>query len=1063
MTSSAGLQTGSNSFTVRSDDDIIIAPNSSVALLNGFISSGIVADYKIDNTQTVGLPPAQVNGDKLGDLFLVANTTTTPDRARPVILSSGEYGVTPMLNEMTDAFNRSLIYRSLPTTLDPTSQSFTTPPELDFGLEVGCSLNANNQITIKYNSAAQKTTADLDYTNKNNGVNVAVNGDISYTTPGGSSIVSLDTTLASDANHEIFTTDVTTGKFAVLDNVNLSSADGQNVFSQVQINNITAAGSNADTALVIDPTVADDTNNFVYSTQSDFLVLPTNLPFSAGQLITMDDGAGVAGTPSANTIYAKVDVLPTLFTFNPKVQITESHAINGFVLKTPITITTADEITPDIEYKLTLDVPFADVDLFHIVEDAIFYITDSLDDIIAVAKITAVTGVLGQPDITKIDVDTQPFDTQNISTADMIQLNTIEQYVSLPAQSQDFVPEAGDIVGIFEDDILLYTFEIDGIVQATAADDILITATPGSLVTLSADETTLIIGMDGMETILNTLFGLNPSDLARVQLICMSKILSIDPVDKTADFKDADVVVFGDSANPSSIPLSADSTLFSLNGDNYTLFQLAIDPTPLDEYKIKQELIAQCRNSPNMYKTSNGKRVRIHLSNFNPNNNDLNLMTRIWAGTDIQTTSRISLIYPAQGPGFSLANFSLMLKGSLKPANVSYVVEDTRLNHACGRVSFLVSNAAICEFGCMPETANFTGQSVSSNDVKVAITFPTGVNRLCYEFYRGQRKVDIKVPLQAQNGDRVTIEWGVSSPATGREYISTINGGTNPGVLTVNDTQAVAAGNLDASDSRKILISILRNNKSAEFIYLGCPIQIPDTTDVNELALCQTVPWTPRASPYIEPEYWTNDADLHVYVCPDQATVRILELSPTPQITFDGTSYTEFDGTHSLLHSTLHAISDPAQIDQPHKLKSFANVFNFEFTNIDLQRKFGYKTATNILNGAAGSWSAEKSYLSAYLPENLTILLDTLSNVQSYDLEQNGGRRRSIIGTVVNSQQSIGEIYIEPNNLYHIKLGNKEPINLRRFVVSLEDFYGTPLRLQSARAVINLLFNEGTA
>jgi hypothetical protein len=198
-------------------------------------------------------------------------------------------------------------------------------------------------------------------------------------------------------------------------------------------------------------------------------------------------------------------------------------------------------------------------------------------------------------------------------------------------------------------------------------------------------------------------------------------------------------------------------------------------------------------------------------------------------------------------------------------------------------------------------------------------------------------------------------------------------------------------------------------------------------------------------------------------VCPDQATVRILELSPTPQITFDGQSYAEFDGTHSLLHTTLHAISDPAQIDQPHKLKSFANVFNFEFTNIDLQRKFGYKTATNILNGAAGSWSAEKSYLAAYLPENLTILLDTLSNVQSYDLEQNGGRRRSIIGTVVNSQDRLGEIVIEPNNLYHIKLGNKEPINLRRFVVSLEDFYGTPLRLQSARAVFNLLFNEGTA
>ena len=79
MTSSAGLSQNSNSFTVRSDDDIIIAPNSSVALLNGFISSGIVADYNIKD---------QNQSNVLGDLFLVANPTTTPDRARQVILKS---------------------------------------------------------------------------------------------------------------------------------------------------------------------------------------------------------------------------------------------------------------------------------------------------------------------------------------------------------------------------------------------------------------------------------------------------------------------------------------------------------------------------------------------------------------------------------------------------------------------------------------------------------------------------------------------------------------------------------------------------------------------------------------------------------------------------------------------------------------------------------------------------------------------------------------------------------------------------------------------------------------
>jgi hypothetical protein len=1053
MTSSAGLSQNSNSFTVRSDDDIIIAPNSSVALLNGFISSGIVADYNIKD---------QNQSNVLGDLFLVANPTTTPDRARQVILNPGEYGVSPMLNEMSDAFNRSLIYRSLPQTSGVAPDSFNTPPELDFGLEVGCSLNGNNQITIKYNSAAQKITADLDYTNKDNGVNVAANGDISYTTPGGTAAISLDAGSADDQFREIYTTTDPTTYFAIGDVVNLSSADGRNIFPNAQITDIQLDSVSTSFGIALDPTVADTTNDFVYSLKDDYLVLPPGVPpFAPGQDITMDDGAGVAGTASANTIYGRVDIQPVLFSLNPNVAITESHAINGFVLNNPINITNPIEVAPDTQYTITIDVPFNDVDLFHILDDAIFYITNNTDVIVAVAQITAVRGVMGGA-TTTIDIDTRPFDTVNINIADFTQLNTIEKYTSLPAQSQDVVASAGDIVGVYEGQNLLYMFEVDGIVQASGNDDLLVTAAEGSLITLTADETTVLTGLAAMESILTVLFGANPTNLNNIQLICMSKILTRDPVDKTANFKDGDDVVFGENAGPLTTTLSADSSLFSLNGANYTLFQLAIDPTQPDEYKFKRDLMLQVFNTPIMYKDTNGKRIQIHLISLDPDNTKFDLMTRIWAGEDITNTYIITLFYPNQAAGFTLRNYSLMVKGLLRPTQSAYVVEDTRLNHACGRVAFLVVNAGFCEFGMIPESANFAGQSISSNDIKVAIE-PGNVFNTVYKLYRGQIPVDLKTELKAETGDRVIIEWGVSSPLNGREYISTINTGTNPGVLTLNDSAPILIGDVDQDDSRKILVSVLRNTTSTNFFYLGCPLSNPSTANVNDVALCQTTPWTPRASPYILPQYWNNDADLHVYVNPNQGTVRILELSPTPMITFDGTSYTEFDGTHSLLHTTLHAISDPAQIDQPHKLKSFANVFNFQFDNIDLQRRFGYKIATNILNGAAGSWSAEKSYLAAYLPENLTILLDTLSNVQSYDLEQNGGRRRSIIGTVVNSQQSIGEIYIEPNNLYHIKLGNKEPINLRRFVVSLEDFYGTPLLLQSARAVINLLFTEGTS
>jgi hypothetical protein len=1056
MTSSAGLQTGSNSFTVRSDDDIIIKPNSSVALLNGFISSGIVADYKIENTQTLGL----VTGDKLGELYLVADPTTTPDRARDIVLTAGEYGITPMLNEMTDAFNRSLIYRSTTTTINP--NVFETPVEPDFGLEVGCSLDTAKQITIKYNSAAQKTTPDLDYTNKTPGVNIAANGDITYTTPSGYASAALNSGASSDAFKSVVTTENIGTQFAVNDSVSLVSANGQEVFTGAVINNIQAVGTNADSALDLDKTLADIVNDIVYS-DDQFLVLPP-LPFGQGDNVTLDDGNGVPFTPSALTIKAKVAFPPSLYTATPNLAVTEVHDIQGINIL-ELDIANAVEVTPDTKYKLTLELPFLDAGANHVIDDAIYYIKNATNNYVAVAKITNVSGILGQADKTVVEVDTLPFATPNIQLGDLKVFGSIEAYYSNEDQPTDNPHEPDDILGLFApDDTLLCTFELDTFQAGTGTDDVDIIAKPASYVCLSADQATLLTDMQAMEQIL-ILLGNDPAYLQQINMRCMNKFFSNNPVDVTADFQITDVCVFGDSATPISIELAGNPQTFVIGGNTYTKFILDIGAVPIDEYKLKRDLMVQLLQTPQMYKTSNLKRVKIELINLNPTGTSaLTDMTRIWNGEDIQTTSDIDLRYATQGAAFTLANFALMVKGSVRPANSAYCVEDTRLNHACGRVCFFISDPQPCEFGLMPETINFNGQTPSNNDFKIAIENVPGLG-FCYQMYRGQNKIPIKTPLRVAANDNVIIEWGVSTSVNGREYNNNVDSNTNPNVIDLNrDTFVIPASDIDPRDARKILVSIKRDAASnPPAFYLGCPISQPDTTDLNEVALCTTIPWTPREDPYIPPQYYNNDADLHVYVCPFLATLRILELSPTPMITFDGTAYKEFDGTHSLLHTTLHAINDPAQADEAHRLKTFANVFNFVFTNIDLQRRFGYKIATNILNGAAGSWSAEKSYLSAYLPENLTILLDTLSNVQSYDLEQNSGRRRSIIGTVVNSQDRLGEIVIEPNNLYHINLGNKEPINLRRFVVSLEDFYGNQIRLQSARAVINLLFNEPTA
>lgn len=1057
MTSSAGLAPNNNSYTVRSDDDIIIAPNSTVSLLNGFISSGIVADYRIEGTNDI----QNVIGEKLGVLNLVEDPTNpqTPDRNRDVILTQGEYGITPMLNEMTDAFNRSLIYRSTTETTAP--NTFVTPGDLDFGLEVGCSLDDAKQITIKYNSTAQKTTADLDYTNKTPGVNIAANGDITFQTPTGYSSVALNAGAAQDAFKTVITTEnLAATTFAINDNVSLVSPGGQQVFSGAIIDDIQASGTNVDTAVDLDKTLADVANEIVYS-DAQYVSLPAPI-FAQGDEITMDDGTGIPFTPAAKTIYGRVKYSPSLYTFTPNLKVTEVHDIQGINIL-EFDIENAVEVTPDTKYKLTLSVPFLSAAVNHIVDDAIFYIKNATGDYVAVATITSVSGILGQVDKTNVEIDTIPFGTPNIQLADLQKFGSLEAYYSNDNQPTENPHQIDDILGLFApDDTLLCNFELALIAPGQGTDDLDIIAKPGSFTCLSADGSTLLTGMQAMEQIL-LLLGNDTTYLEQINMRCMNKFLSNEAVDVTTDFQTADVCVFGDSATPISIALAGNATTFVMGGNTYTLFELEIGGVAIDEYKLKRDLMVELLQTPQMYKTSNLKRVKIELMSLNPQGGAvLTDMTRIWNGTDIQTTSEIALRYATQGAGFTLTTFTTMVKGSVRPANAAYCVEDTRLNHACGRVVFFISDPQPCEFGLMPETGNFAGQTIGNNDFKIAIEADPATGFYSYQPYRGQTKLNIKTPLRVAPNDNVIIEWGVTTPINGREYNNNVDHNTNPGVIDVNrDTFIIPAGDINQNDSRKILVSVKRDLPSnPPAFYLGCPLSNPDVTQVDQVALCTTIPWTPRGDPYIEPQFYNNDADLHVYVCPNQATLRIIELSPTPMITFDGTAYREFDGEHNLLHTTLHAISDPAQADQPHRLKTFANVFNFQFTNLDLQRRFGYKIATNILNGASGKWSAEKSYLSAYLPENLTILLDTLSNVQSYDLEQNGGRRRSIIGTVVNSQDRLGEIVIEPSNLYKIKLGNKEPINLRRFMVSLEDFYGNQIKLQSARAVFNLLFEE---
>lgn len=1059
LTSDEGINTNSNSFKVQSDDDIIIAPNSTVSLLNGHISSGILSNYNVGGDDLV----AGENGTILGSLYL---TDPPTDRKRDILIAEGDYGISPMTYEMTRAFNKSLVYASESRMVSNTSNTLQTPQEADFGLETKVSLDTNKKVVIKYASTSQKYTADLAFSTKNSGVNIDAQGNISYTSPSGYAQIPLEPTLAVSANKEVFTNTDPTASFSQFDSITLTNPTGQDIKTAV-INAIDLAGSSTDNAIVLNAALADVANEIVY-TDANYTSIGA-FPYHLGDLITTDDGTGVVGTPAANVNHSKIANVE-LVAKHENYLINEVPCLKSFGNNPQYDFLQPPILNADGTYTLVIDSQFANAVGDHLVVGAVYYITNNANTIEAICEATAITENHGtNPTTVSMTVNAKPYNGKAIDIANMNFLNSLEVF-DIEGGGIILTPlDDGQSVGLFDKDAnLLMTFQIKSIAENGGV--FRVEAEEGSMVRMSADGSTLLTGMDAMEQIISII--LDPTfDNTEALLTAVDRVHSDAPLDlATITIADTNPVAIADDGGLfvfDAIISDAPYTFSDDAGDDYVIFPVKPSSVvALEIYKFRKELFESTikGNGIRIYKSNATKHIKLTLMNSDAAAN-LATATRLWAGTDVVDTYRITLGYTTGRAGqLDLTKYTLMIKGTLvRPASQAYCVEDNRLSHSCGRMAFLVQTAQPCEFGAMPETVDFNGQNVGNNDIRVRIE-PNAGGYNGYTLYRGGVAVALKRAIEAKDGDRVIIAWGVSPSTNDFEYDEggAINSASNPpsvNLALANNTPSL--GQIVEEDRGKILVSVIRTGRANNYMYLGCPIQDPNN-GADQSRVAQTIPWTPRSNPYTAPQYWNNSADLHAYVCPNQGVVRILELSPSSTITFSNGVWREISGEQILQDTATHS-TNPDNVDDPHRLKSFANVFNFQFTDLDLQKSLGFKASTNIMNGSSGSWSGDLPYISALLPENLCILLDTLPSVETYDLGKTHGRRRSIIGVVVNSQDRAGEIVIEPSNLYRIKLNNDKPINLRRFVVSLEDFYGKQVILQSARAVINLLFEESTA
>jgi hypothetical protein len=346
LTSKEGIVNNGNSFKCQSDEDIYIDPISTVSLLNAHISSGILSSYNVDGTDVVG----QDTGLHVASLYL---TSDKSDRERKIVCTNGDYDITQINLELTDAANKSLLYNSTPTPLSSTTDVFKTPNSNDFGLQMLVNLDANSKVSINFNSS-QQIASSLSFSNKNDGVNIdPATGNITYANPVGQVAVDLQAPLANDITNTITTVqNATTAGFAIGDSCNLVDANSGNT-KTVSITNIVQSGSSLAKARAITTRTADTI------TIDDPITGDLPVEYVIGADVTLDDGTSTTNANLSNVAHGKIAVATAIYN-NNNTAIYEINDFRGFYPLEVDTMARTQNGLDSVIINLNVDITDAD-------------------------------------------------------------------------------------------------------------------------------------------------------------------------------------------------------------------------------------------------------------------------------------------------------------------------------------------------------------------------------------------------------------------------------------------------------------------------------------------------------------------------------------------------------------------------------------------------------------------------------------------------------------------------------------------------------------------------------
>lgn len=1066
LSTTVDQQRQTNSFSAISDQELIIEPNSQVALINCHISSGILKDYQIQGTDSV-------SGEN-GTIWATLSLLNQDPQPRNLLLRNGVYNITTLCQEL----KRSIL--SALCSLTSSGYAVGTDPVLplpenspEFELAVDVFVNGDHKIQINYNSKPLLTTGSITYGNKSDGIlfNTGT-GNITFDPTGASAV---DAQLKSDqalGNSQdcsvIAVTDIT--GFSVGDTVSLiddKDVDNPATSYSFTLNKIEPAASNLQSQIPLDTATADVTNKIIFSTTQT-----STGDFKIGDVVSIDDGTSIDNPPTLSANYTFGTLSGVSLEFNNDNQalqnipsipldITFSYQLSG--ITNPVKVA-AGQWTFDI---LNPGAP-------NWINEYIA-ILDKNDNIVAAAQITAFAAA-------PVTTPPAPADTFNVGV-NLVMLEGLneDQYMSQITDGSiytlsDFdtlikpglsallpeIPQSTEFWAVNRSlNPFVFRMSINQINDNTNDSFNIVLNNPAnwSINTPSGFKQEL----DALAVILFTY----KLDWSQFELLPAYHFLTANPLGSAPPFNAGDVCIMTSGGNKINTPLpfEIDTVVLTQIGMNdYYTFKIVFSgtPTAAQEFDANKTLLSGFNffnYEKRIFKNDNSQSIKFTFGTID-DDTKLTTATRIWKGQGVTFSNKLSLRRQGTASGFNPKNYTVIIKGQFN-SNYSdrnaFCVSDQTCTPGAGRVVFQITTlpdpVSGSDFGLV-ELSQFQSIDYTSAPYRVKLRTNAG-GILVYRLYRSSGAVtlgsgsDIPVNL----GDKVCIQWNVCHSSNDKYLIA------KPGDVSDIDTTPAAyvaqtPANYGSAQERElerlnVVFSVVRTN-STQYRYIGS-----SSTPANS-----GYPYTPVDDPFQTPFKWDPVKTYVPFIRPGKTgAIRILELTSNPMVTTDANGIAmPFDGTSYIFHPDYHTPDVfVSSNNNTNKYGDPATYFQINLVSDYVQKLLGFSEKTYIKQGVSGSIISNRNLYESYLPDNLLILLDDAPQLNSFDMGQTKGARRQILASCVNTNSPTGHINVEPSNPIFVSLGNNKPLNARRLTVSFEDFYGQQIILNNAKATVNLL------